>query len=397
MESGDERLSRVSFTHRIIASSVGGIMTAFVMTPLDVVKVRMQSSRAYSETKCLIYCNGLAERLSTCPLSRNTCSMSWSERAMKCAGRWNLFTSNESHCCSTCIPHYNNQSFVSFSCRSPNVSDTVLRIIRNEGILSLWSGLSPTLVMTLPQTVIYFTVNDWLKYHVGYTSKTVNKSPVMTSGSFQNFISPKDFLPPLVGGVSRIFAVMAVSPIELLRTKIQARKVLYRDITSLVVTTVKQDGLKSLWLGAGPTLLRDVPYSMVFWLTYDYMKSGFINKQIRTHLLSNSELPATFDRIHFSHAFGFGAAAGFISGVLTHPFDVIKTHRQVDFGKYSFSFNHLHPTSTWTLLHNLYIKNGLPALFSGFTPRIIKTTGASAIMIAVFESLKEKVVNIGTS
>ncbi|VDO63097.1 unnamed protein product [Schistosoma margrebowiei] len=274
----DEKLSKVSFTHRIIASSVGGIMTAFVMTPLDVVKVRMQSSRTYSETKCLIYCNGLAERLSTCPLSRNTCSMSWSERAMK--------------------------------------------IIRNEGILSLWSGLSPTLVMTLPQTVIYFT--------------TVNKSPVMTSGSFQNFISPKDFLPPLVGGVSRIFAVMAVSPIELLRTKIQARKVLYRDITSLVVTT---DGLKSLWLGAGPTLLRDVPYSMVFWLTYDYMKSGFINKQIRTHLLSNSELPVTFDRIHFSHAFGFGAAAGFISGVLTHPFDVIKTHRQVDFGKYSFSFS----------------------------------------------------------
>lgn len=76
---------------------------------------------------------------------------------------------------------------------------------------------------------------------------------------------------------------------------------------------ITKDGLKSLWLGAGPTLLRDVPYSMVFWLTYDYMKSGFINKQIRTHLLSNSELPATFDRIHFSHAFGFGAAAGFVS------------------------------------------------------------------------------------
>ncbi|CAH8584969.1 unnamed protein product [Schistosoma rodhaini] len=397
MGSNDEKLFNVSFTHRIIASSVGGIMTAFVMTPLDVVKIRMQSPKTYSENKCLVYCNGLAERLSTCSLSCNTCSVSWSERAMKYAGRWNLSTSNETHCCSTCIPHYNNPYFVSFSRRSPSVSDTVFKIIRNEGILSLWSGLSPTLVMTLPQTVIYFTVNDWLKYHVGYTSKTINKSPVMTSESSQKFISPKDFLPPLVGGVSRIFAVMAVSPIELLRTKIQARKVLYRDIAALVVTTVRQDGLKSLWLGAGPTLLRDVPYSMVFWLTYDYMKSGFINKQIKTNLLSNSELPANFDRIHFSHTFGFGAVAGFISGVLTHPFDVIKTHRQVDFGKHSFAFNHLHPTSTWTSLHNLYIKNGLPALFSGFTPRLIKTTIASAIMIAVFESLKEKVVNIGSS
>ncbi|CAH8526450.1 unnamed protein product [Schistosoma turkestanicum] len=395
MLSSDEKRLHVSLTHRVIASSVGGMITAFVMTPLDVVKVRMQSPRTYSEPKCLAYCNALIDRLCTCSLSLNTCSLSWSQRAMKSIGWCNLSTSNGSHCCCPCISHYNPS--ITFPYRSPGISDTVLKIIRNEGVLSLWSGLSPTLVMTLPQTVIYFTVNDWLKFHVGYTSKTVNQSSVRTNESTQNFISTRHFLPPLVGGISRIFAVVAVSPIELLRTKIQAKKVLYRDITELAVTTVKQDGLKSLWLGAGPTLLRDVPYSMIFWLTYDYMKSGFINKQTKTNLLSNNKSSTTHAGIPFSHAFGFGAVAGFISGVLTHPFDVIKTHKQVDFGKHSFALNHLHPTSTWTSLHNLYIKNGLPALFSGFTPRLIKTTSASAIMIAVFESLKEKVVNIGTS
>ncbi|KAK4470931.1 hypothetical protein MN116_006438 [Schistosoma mekongi] len=394
MVSTGEKRSNVSLSTRVIASSVGGIITAFVMTPLDVVKVRMQSPKLYSENKCLIYCNWLTERLCTCSLSPNTCAVSWSTRALKCAGRWNLFTSNESHCCSTCIPHYNNPSLVALSHRSVSISDIVLKIIRNEGVLSLWSGLSPTLVMTLPQTVIYFTVNDWLKYHVGYTSKTFDKSSVMTTRS-QSFISTDDFLPPLVGGVSRVFAVMAVSPMELLRTKIQARKMLYRDITSLVITTVKQDGLKSLWLGAGPTLLRDVPYSMIFWLTYDYMKSGYINNQSTMNLLSNSKPSTYFEGIKFSHAFSFGAIAGFISGVLTHPFDVIKTHRQVDFGKHFFDNSHLHPTSTWMSLHNLYVKNGVSALFSGFTPRLIKTTIASAIMISVFETLKEKSVNIG--
>ncbi|CAH8852805.1 unnamed protein product [Trichobilharzia szidati] len=395
-KNGERKKPDISLFHRIVASSVGGIMTAFVMTPLDVLKVRMQSHRVYSDSKCLTYCNGLIERLCTCSLSPNTCAVSWSKNAMKCSGRWNWFTSNESHSCSTCILHSENPSFVTFYRRTPSATVTLMKIIRNEGILSLWSGLSPTLVMTLPQTVIYFTVNDWLKHQVGYTSKTRHKS-MPENITEQNYASAKHFIPPLVGGVSRVFAVMAISPIELLRTKMQAKKIPYREITTLLVTTVKQDGIKSLWLGTGPTLLRDVPYSMIFWLTYDYMKSHHINNQSRLNLLPHNTSSNTLDAVQFTYALSFGAMAGLISGVITHPFDVIKTHRQVDFGNHSLACSHSYPTSTWASLLNLYRRNGLPALFSGFTPRLIKTTSASAIMIAIFESLKEKFVNIGTS
>ncbi|VDQ10488.1 unnamed protein product, partial [Trichobilharzia regenti] len=185
-KNGERKKRDVSLFHRIAASSVGGIMTAFVMTPLDVLKVRMQVTCIIY--KCLTYCNGLIERLCTCSLSPNTCAV------------------------------------------------TLMKIIRNEGVLSLWSGLSPTLVMTLPQTVIYFTVNDWLKHQVGYTSKTKHKS--MPNITEQNYASAKHFIPPLVGGVSRVFAVMAISPIELLRTKMQAKKIPYREITTLLATTV---------------------------------------------------------------------------------------------------------------------------------------------------------------
>ncbi|CAH8594564.1 unnamed protein product [Heterobilharzia americana] len=383
----------ISLIHRITASSVGGIITAFVMTPLDVLKVRMQSDRVYSESKCFTYCNEMIKRLCTCSLSPNTCAVSWSMRAMNYEGRWNWCTLNESHCCPTCIIHFDNPSFFTFSRRLPTASDTLMKIIRNEGVLSLWSGLSPTLVMTLPQTIIYFTVNDWLKYQVGYTSKTINKSKTAE----QNFISAKSFIPPLVGGVSRVFAVMAVSPMELLRTKMQAKKLPYREITTLLVTTVRQDGLKSLWLGAGPTLLRDVPYSMIFWFTYDCMKSGYINKQTGIDILSKSKSANTLDGVSFSCLFSFAAISGLISGILTHPFDVIKTHRQVDFGNHSFGSNYSFPTSTWASLQHLYSKNGLPALFSGFTPRLLKTTISSAIMMAIFESLKETFVNITIS
>ncbi|CAL8256727.1 unnamed protein product [Boreogadus saida] len=40
--------------------------------------------------------------------------------------------------------------------------DAFIKIIRHEGIKSLWSGLPPTLVMAVPATVIYFTCYDQL-------------------------------------------------------------------------------------------------------------------------------------------------------------------------------------------------------------------------------------------
>ncbi|KAF4020012.1 hypothetical protein G4228_012211 [Cervus hanglu yarkandensis] len=40
--------------------------------------------------------------------------------------------------------------------------DAFLKIIQNEGIKSLWSGLPPALVMAVPATVIYFTCYDQL-------------------------------------------------------------------------------------------------------------------------------------------------------------------------------------------------------------------------------------------
>ena len=44
--------------------------------------------------------------------------------------------------------------------------------IRTEGISSLWSGLSPTLVLAIPTTMIYFTAYEQLKSVI---SKQVNK------------------------------------------------------------------------------------------------------------------------------------------------------------------------------------------------------------------------------
>ena len=39
--------------------------------------------------------------------------------------------------------------------------DGMRKIARNEGFTTLWRGLSPTLLMTIPANIIYFTGYDW--------------------------------------------------------------------------------------------------------------------------------------------------------------------------------------------------------------------------------------------
>jgi len=55
--------------------------------------------------------------------------------------------------------------------------------------------------------------------------------------------------------------VTVISPLELIRTKMQSRQLSYRELGVCIQSAVAQDGWLSLWRGWGPTVLRDVPFS----------------------------------------------------------------------------------------------------------------------------------------
>ena len=85
--------------------------------------------------------------------------------------------------------------------------DGLKKIARNEGLTTLWRGLSPTLLMSVPANVIYFAGYDWLR---------ANPNSPMKDRVSDNYA------PLFAGSSARILAAVVVSPVEMFRTRMQA-------------------------------------------------------------------------------------------------------------------------------------------------------------------------------
>ena len=236
--------------------------------------------------------------------------------------------------------------------------DAFVQITRQEGLASLWSGLPPTLVMSLPATMVYFTMYDQIR------------SYICKRYSFQKDVPPL-WVPVLSGGLARTVSATVISPLELIRTKMQSRKLRYADVWQAVRVSIEQQGVRSLWMGWGPMILRDVPFSAFYWLNYEFLKKRF-----------NQPNP------QFWFSFTAGATSGAFAAVVTLPFDVVKTHRQIELGEkviMSTEKSDSRPSTTLQTLQRIRSERGIPGLFSGIVPRVIKVAPACAIMISTYE------------
>ncbi|XP_062337245.1 probable mitochondrial glutathione transporter SLC25A39 isoform X1 [Osmerus eperlanus] len=323
---------------QMLASGTGALLTSIFVTPLDVVKIRLQAQQTPfyralacdsapwsgvlrpSKWRCYLYCNGLMDHIYVC------------QNAPSCSSWYKTPT------------HFTG------------TLDAFVKITRHEGLRSLWSGLPPTLLMAVPATVIYFTcydqLRDFLRYGLGFQG---------------------NHIPLVAGGLARLGAVSVISPLELLRTKMQSQRLSYGELGACIRTAVAQDGWMSLWRGWGPTVLRDVPFSALYWFNYELVKARLCEEQ--------QEQQASF-----STCFTAGAVSGAVAAILTLPFDVVKTRRQIQLGEMETRGVPMKKaTSTWCMMRSIWAESGYRGLFAGFMPRVIKVAPACAVMISSYE------------
>ncbi|KAF7245879.1 Solute carrier family 25 member 40 [Varanus komodoensis] len=170
-----------------------------------------------------------------------------------------------------------------------------------------------------------------------------------------------------------VFSATIISPVEMIRTRIQSQRLTYKELGACIRSNVAKNGWLSLWKGWGPTVLRDVPFSALYWWNYEYFK---------TLLCKKSDVHEPTILITFSS----GAAAGSIAALLTLPFDVVKTHTQTELWDLDVTpSSQQRKASVWKLLKRIVAKNGFCGLFTGIIPRLTKIAPACAIMISTYE------------
>lgn len=330
---------------KTVAAATGSTLTVLTMTPFDVVKTRLQTQPPPRP----------APLFPTPPTASGCCQ----PNGMPCVRPMSTYARAALSDEVVCLWDHGHMRAE----RVTGFGDAIAKVWRIEGMRGLWKGVGTSFVIAVPSSTFYMLTYDHLLKNV------------LPSISF----IPPALVPMLAGVTARTCITSAVSPLELLRTNLQSTPVspsnphTLRSVLTSVRGLVAEQGLSSLWRGLGPTLWRDVPFSGIYWATYESLKR---------ELRAQGHTGAKF-------AFACGVTAGGTAAVLTSPFDVLKTRRQaLLMNEVMASPNGARPPSaTFPLLRQILRTEGVSALFAGLTPRMAKIAPACGIMIASFEGI----------
>ncbi|KAL9598486.1 MAG: hypothetical protein Q9219_004459 [cf. Caloplaca sp. 3 TL-2023] len=388
----------ISAAQKMLSAVSGSLLTSLLVTPLDVVRVRLQSQPnnsplPRSASSSIPHFSNIPPNVGVTACCRevfwvnNTSSVCLASGSTLTTSMHAVASSNPS-AAECAVDETRRKTYTS-------TLDGLRKIARNEGLSSLWRGLSPTLVMAIPANVIYFTGYDLLRSN--------KRSPI-------NQLIPDAYAPLIAGSVARVAAASVISPIEMFRTRMQAAPSgtsgvgVFKDTLKGLTKLVQAQGYTSLWRGLTLTMWRDVPFSGIYWWGYEAGRNRLKELRYPSVGQERHRSPARKDENHtatFVDSFLAGATSGAIASIVTTPFDVGKTRQQVlehaDHVKTPRAEKGaLRPEerSMPRFLYHIWKTEGTAGLFRGWAARCLKVAPACAIMISSYEIGKKMAKNM---
>ncbi|KAJ5709583.1 hypothetical protein N7493_009874 [Penicillium malachiteum] len=240
-----------------------------------------------------------------------------------------------------------------------NSIDCARKVIRNEGFTGLYSGVIPQLIGVAPEKAIKLTVNDLVR-------------GAFTDKDTQRIKLPHEIL---AGGAAGGCQVVFTNPLEIVKIRLQVQGEIAKNVEGAprrsALWIVKNLGLVGLYKGASACLLRDVPFSAIYFPTYAHLKSDFFGETATNKLGVVQLLTA-------------GAIAGMPAAYLTTPCDVIKTRLQVEARKGDTKYTGLRHCAT-----TIWKEEGLKAFFKGGPARILRSSPQFGFTLAAYEVLQK--------
>lgn len=232
--------------------------------------------------------------------------------------------------------------------------DCFWKVLTKEGgPVGLYRGLLPQLVGVAPEKAIKLAVNDLGR--ALFKSANESRLPVWKEA--------------LAGGCAGGSQVIFTNPLEIVKIRLQvAGEVQGRKIRATGV--LRQLGIAGLYKGASACLLRDVPFSAIYFTAYARIKKDFFGES------ANSPLGVR-------ELFIAGAGAGMPAAYLVTPADVIKTRLQVEARSGQATYEGILDAA-----RKIYTNEGFRAFFKGGMARVFRSSPQFGVTLVAYETIK---------
>ena len=223
-----------------------------------------------------------------------------------------------------------------------NSLDCAKKVMQNEGFFGFYSGLVPQLLGVAPEKAIKLTVNDLVR---SLTMDKDGRVPV-----------PAEILAGSVAGASQ---VVFTNPLEIVKIRLQVQGEVSSDPSQVrkgALTIIRRLGLLGLYKGAGACLLRDIPFSAIYFPMYAHLKKDLFG-----------EAPGV--KLTFGQLISAASIAGIPAAFLTTPADVIKTRLQVEARKGQATYKGIMDCASQILR-----KESPSAFFKGSLARVLRSS-----------------------
>jgi len=220
--------------------------------------------------------------------------------------------------------------------------------VKEGGFLSLYRGLTPTLLGSIPKAGIRFGLNATIK------EKLKDKDGKLTIG--------KNFVAGLGAGVAE--ALLIVAPVETVKTKCIDLNMSFLDGMKHIL---KNEGVAGIYQGAFATALKQGSNQGLRFMWFNEYKRIISND-------GEKELTPLL------RLFG-GMSAGCFSTLGNNPFDVIKTRMQ---GTQASQY-----ANTLDCFKQMLTKEGVASFYSGVIPRLSRVVPGQGIIFMSFETIQD--------
>ncbi|XP_036386548.1 mitochondrial glutamate carrier 1-like isoform X1 [Megalops cyprinoides] len=214
-----------------------------------------------------------------------------------------------------------------------NMMDCLVKTVRSEGYFGMYRGAAVNLTLVTPEKAIKLAANDFFRHHLSKDGKGLTVVKEMLAGCGAGMCqvivtTPMEMLKIQLQDAGRLAAQQrkpAMMPAAVLGTTSAVQSRSYNvgapapavravSATQIAQELLRTQGIQGLYKGLGATLMRDVPFSIVYFPLFANLNS-----------LGKDSPEGTAP---FYWSFLSGCAAGSTAAVAVNPCDVIKTRLQ---------------------------------------------------------------------